>query len=41
MAATPRHDRPPATCLQPVPEALTVRLNEEALAYDAAQRIDG
>ena len=40
MAATPRHDRP-GDLLQPVPEALTVRLNEEALAYDAAQRNDG
>ncbi len=35
MAATPRHDRP-GDLLQPVPEALTARLNEEALAYDAA-----
>ena len=34
MAATPRHDRP-GDLLQPVPEALTRRLNEEALAYDA------
>ena len=34
MAATPRHDRP-GDLLQPVPEALTARLNEEALAYDA------
>ncbi len=34
MAATPRHDRP-GDLLQPVPEALTQRLNEEALAYDA------
>ena len=34
MAATPRHDRP-GDLLRPVPEALTVRLNEEALAYDA------
>ncbi|MDE0716404.1 MAG: ABC transporter ATP-binding protein [Rhodospirillaceae bacterium] len=35
MAATPRHDRP-GDLLRPVPEALTARLNEEALAYDAA-----
>ncbi len=35
MAATPRHDRP-GDLLQPVPEALTARLNAEALAYDAA-----
>ncbi|MDE0705004.1 MAG: ABC transporter ATP-binding protein [Rhodospirillaceae bacterium] len=35
MAATPRHDRP-GDLLQPVPEALTARLNDEALAYDAA-----
>ena len=40
MAATPRHDRP-GELLQPVPEALAVRLDEEALAYDAAQRTDG
>ena len=33
MAATPRHDRP-GDELRPVPEALTARLNAEALAYD-------
>ncbi len=40
MAATPRYDRP-GELLQPVPEALTARLNEEALAYDAARGRDG
>ena len=40
MAATPRYDRP-GELLQPVPEALTARLNEEALAYDAARGLDG
>ena len=40
MAATPRHDRP-GELLQPVPEALTAWLNEEALAFDAAHRTDG
>ncbi len=40
MAATPRHDRP-GDLLQPVPEALTARLNEEALAYDAAPGATG
>ena len=40
MAATPRHDRP-GELLQPVPEALAARLNEEALAFDAARRTDG
>ena len=44
MAATPRHDRP-GDVLRPVPEALTARLNAEALAYDAARasgaRADG
>ena len=40
IAATPRHDRP-GDLLQPVPEALAVRLNEEALAWDTAQRSDG
>ena len=44
MAATPRHDRP-GDVLRPVPEALTARLNAEALAYDAAHlsgaRADG
>ena len=40
MAATPRYDRP-GELLQPVPEALTARLNEEALAYDVARRLDG
>ena len=40
MAATPRHDRP-GDRPQPVPEALTARLNEETLAFDAAQRVDG
>ena len=40
MAATPRYDRP-GELLQPVPEALTARLNEEALAYDAARGHDG
>ena len=40
IAATPRHDRP-GDLLQPVPEALTARLNEEARAFDAAQRADG
>ena len=40
IAATPRHDRP-GDLLQPVPEALTARLNEEARAFDAAQRSDG
>ncbi len=40
IAATPRHDRP-GDLLQPVPEALTARLNAEALAWDAAQRSDG
>ena len=40
MAATPRHDRP-GELLRPVPEALAARLDEEALAFDAAQRTDG
>ena len=40
MAATPRHDRP-GELLRPVPEALVARLDEEALAFDAAQRTDG
>ena len=40
MAATPRYDRP-GELLQPVPEALTARLNGEALAYDAARGHDG
>ena len=40
MAATPRHDRP-GDLLQPVPEALTARLNAEALAYDAAHAAAG
>ena len=40
MAATPRHDRP-GERLRPVPEALTARLIEEALAFDAAHRTDG
>ena len=40
MAATPRHDRP-GELLQPVPEVLEARLNEEALAFDAAHRTDG
>ena len=40
IAATPRHDRP-GELLRPVPEALKARLNEEALAFDAAQRTDG
>ena len=44
MAATPRHDRP-GDVPRPVPEALTARLNAEALAYDAARasgaRADG
>ena len=35
IAATPRHDRP-GDLPRPVPEALTARLNAEALAYDAA-----
>ncbi|MDE0057260.1 MAG: ABC transporter ATP-binding protein [Defluviicoccus sp.] len=36
IAATPRHDRP-GDRLRPVPEALTARLNAEALAWDAAR----
>ncbi len=40
IAATPRHDRP-GDLLQPVPDALTARLNEEARAFDAAQRSNG
>ncbi len=40
MAATPRHDRP-GDLLQPVPESLAARLNEEALAYDAAHAAAG
>ena len=40
IAATPRHDRP-GDLLRPVPEALTARLDEEALAFDAARRSDG
>ena len=40
MAATPRHDRP-GELLRPVPEALAARLDEETLAFDAAQRTDG
>ncbi len=40
MAATPRHDRP-GDLLQPVPETLTARLDEEALAYDAAYAAAG
>lgn len=35
MNATPRYDRP-GDLLQPVPDALTAHLNEEALAYDRA-----
>lgn len=33
MKATPRYDRP-GDLLEPVPDALTAQLNEEALAYD-------
>ena len=40
IAATPRHDRP-GDRLRPVPEALTARLNAEALAYDAAHGTHG
>ena len=44
MAATPRHDRPGEEP-RPVPEALTARLDAEALAYDATHsagaRADG
>ena len=40
IAATPRHDRP-GDRLRPVPEALTARLNAEALAYDAAREGHG
>ena len=40
IAATPRHDRP-GDRLRPVPEALTARLNAEALAYDAARGSHG
>ena len=40
IAATPRHDRP-GDLLRPVPEALTARLNAEALAYDAARGSHG
>ena len=40
IAATPRHDRP-GDRLRPVPEALTARLNAEALAYDAARERHG
>ena len=40
IAATPRHDRP-GDLPQPVPDALTARLNEEARAFDAAQRSNG
>ena len=40
IAATPRHDRP-GDLLRPVPEALTARLNAEALAYDAAHGSHG
>ena len=40
LAATPRHDRP-GELLRPVPETLKAKLNEEALAFDAAQRTDG
>ncbi len=40
MAAMPRHDRP-GDLLRPVPEALSARLDREALAYDAARGGDG
>ena len=40
IAATPRHDRP-GDLLRPVPEALTARLDAEALAYDAARGSHG
>ncbi|MDE0335906.1 MAG: ABC transporter ATP-binding protein [Defluviicoccus sp.] len=40
IAATPRHDRP-GDLLRPVPEALTARLNAEALDYDAARGSHG
>ncbi len=40
IAATPRHDRP-GDLLRPVPEALTARLDAEALAYDAARAPGG
>ena len=40
IAATPRHDRP-GDLLRPVPEALTARLDREALAYDAAHGSEG
>ena len=40
IAATPRHDRP-GDRLRPVPEALTARLDAEALAYDAARGSHG
>ena len=40
IAATPRYDRP-GDLLRPVPEALTARLDAEALAYDAAHGSHG